>query len=75
MFTLGDREVKGAPLLGDFILCECGERHRIKYGMTENEKGEMVETKLLAFYSCKGVLYLAGIGGKDIRGNFKKRKE
>ena len=68
MLTLGNDEIDKAPLLGDSILCsKCGKRHLIKYGDKILKDGTKVSSKLLAYYRCKGKLYLAGINGKDIR--------
>ena len=36
MFTISNDELKKAPLLGDFILCDkCGEQHKINSTIAE----------------------------------------
>lgn len=66
--AIGNDEIEKAPQLGDFILCcSCGKRHRISYGDEILADGTKKPSTLLAFYKCKGKLYLAGINGKGIR--------
>lgn len=73
MFAVGNNELKDKPDIGKTIICNiCGEEHDIRYGKKKLENGEWVEDDLLAFFSCGGKSYLAGIGGKDIRDRFKR---
>jgi len=73
MFAIGNDELNEAPKLGEFILCEqCGKRHRIAYGTQTLADGTKELATALAFYTCRGKTYLAGINGKDIRGSYKK---
>ena len=67
-FAIGNEEIQDAPVLGSKILCSmCGKTHYITYGK-QKINGEWVESRLLAFYKCRGKSYLAGLNGKDIRG-------
>lgn len=68
MFSIGNNELENATPLGDFIICDkCGKRHIIKYGDEILEDGTKKKSKLLAFYTCRGKSYLAGINGKSIK--------
>lgn len=68
MFAIGNDELKDAPRLGKFIICDkCGKQHKIEYGEEVLKDGTKRPSKLLAFYTCGNKTYLAGIGGKDIR--------
>jgi hypothetical protein len=62
MFTIGNKELEEAPMLGDFILCgKCGERHKVR--SYPDDKGTMT----LQTYQCGGKTWLAGMDQKDIR--------
>jgi len=69
MFAIGNDEKEKAPELGKIIQCyQCGKRHRIRYGHEVLKDGTKVPSDKLAFYKCGDSDYLAGINGKDIRG-------
>jgi len=75
MFAIGNNELEKAKKLGDFILCDkCGKRHWIEYGEEILEDGTKIPSKMLAFYKCGATMYLAGVGGKDIRNRIKPGK-
>jgi len=66
MFAIGNDELAKLPPLGEKIKCKrCGRKHKVLYGKKKVDN-KLVESKLLAFYHCKGVSYLAGIEGKEI---------
>jgi len=67
MLSIENDELVNAPNLKEKILCsKCGKFHNIEYGKEVLEDGTKKPSKTLAFYSCKGKTYLAGINGKKI---------
>jgi len=76
MFTIGNEDLKKAPVIGDFILCDtCGERHEIK--TLTGEPGDRLPAPknlcTLQIYRCGKRTYLVGLNKKDIRkGNHEK---
>ena len=72
MLAIGNDELEKSQKLGDFVLCHmCGKRHAIIYGDRVMPDGTKTKDTLLACYHCGPKLYLAGIGGKDIRSRWK----
>lgn len=62
MFTIGNKELEEAQVVGDFILCNnCGKRHKVKTTFSDNG------TMSLQSYKCGDKSYLVGINKKDIR--------
>jgi hypothetical protein len=68
MFVIGNDELAKCDDLGKTVRCKCGKNHRVRYGEEVLEDGTRKPSKMLAFYTCKGKTYLAGINGKEIRG-------
>lgn len=67
MFAIGNDELDKLPKLGKTIRCKCGKRHRVRYGEEVLADGTRKPSKMLAFYKCKGISYLAGINGREIK--------
>lgn len=66
-------EIDDLPRIGTEITCpHCGEIHAIRYGDKILKDGTKQPSKLLAFYTCGGKSYLAGIDGKNIMSRLKK---
>jgi len=68
MFAIGNDELEKCNDLGKTFECKCGKRHRVMYGKERLKDGTLKLSKMLAFYKCKGIPYLAGINGKAIGG-------
>ncbi len=65
MLAFGPEELEDKENLGDFILCpKCGKRHVVKHADEILSNGSKVSSKLLSFYKCNGVVYVAGAMGK-----------
>ncbi len=68
MLAIGQDEIDAAPELGKTISCyECGKIHKVKYGDEVMSDGTRKESKLFAYYTCKGRSMFLGINGKDMR--------
>ena len=69
MFSIGNEELEALPVLGKTIECpHCGEVHDVQYGKGSDGR----ETNAIAFYKCGEVLYLCGIGGRNVMSMFEK---
>uniref|UniRef100_A0A6M3LKK7 Uncharacterized protein n=1 Tax=viral metagenome TaxID=1070528 RepID=A0A6M3LKK7_9ZZZZ len=69
MFAIGNDELEKCGKLGKSIQCKmCGKKHHVRYGEEVLRDGTRKPSKMLAFYKCKGITYLAGINGKAIGG-------
>lgn len=72
--AFGNEELAKLPALGDKILCpRCGKMHKVVYGKRKLDDGSEVESETIAFYKCRGKLYLAGIDGKNVTMLFPRR--
>lgn len=69
MFSIGNDEMRGLPILCEVIDCpHCNGQHDVQYGEKVLPDGTKIPSKMLAFYFCPtvGQLYLCGINGIDI---------
>lgn len=68
MFAIGNDELEKCGKLGKTIRCKmCGKKHRVRYGEEVLMDGTRKPSTMLAFYTCNGKTYLAGIQGKEIK--------
>lgn len=66
-FMVGNDELARLPKLSDEILCpHCGQNHKVFFSERKLDDGTRVKSKALAFYKCRGKLYLGGVDGKDV---------
>lgn len=69
MFAIGNDELEKNDKVGNEIKCPtCGKNHPIEYGNKKMPDGSLQPSKTLAFYECRGKLFLAGINGKQVYG-------
>jgi len=67
MLSIGNDELAKKPVLGNVVFCKkCNKNHKVEYGDKVLKDGSKVPSKLIAFYKCKGKLYLAGLNGKSL---------
>lgn len=65
--SFGNEELAKLPALGKKVLCpRCGKTHRVTYGKRKLDDGTEVENRTIAFYKCRGKLFLASVDGKDV---------
>ena len=65
MLMVGDDELRGK--LRDVVKCpHCTRQHALEYGDEVHRDGTRTPSRMLAFYRCAGVLYLAGINGRAL---------
>jgi len=67
MFAIRNDELESCEPIGDSIVCaKCNEEHLIEYGETVLPDGTKKPSRMLAFYKCGDITYLAGLKGKKI---------
>ena len=69
MFSIGNDELKKLKNLGAEATCpNCGKKHPVLYGKTQQPDGSWAETNTLAFVTCPETkqVYLVGVEGKQL---------
>ena len=70
--AFGQDEIDDAPPIGNTIACwMCGKRHRVSTSTGKMQDGSEGRTRL-HFFKCRGVSYMCGIDGKEMRPRGKK---
>jgi hypothetical protein len=66
--AIGNKELANLPDIGETTLCwMCGKQHEVEYGEEILIDGTKIPSKLMAFFKCRGRLYMCGINGKELK--------